>query len=75
MSERMTPLIPCAEVVDVCSKLIAVLTEELNLGLGEAETIAYAYEHNMRAVIDQPFHLEICKARDEAIEIKEGGLI
>ena len=48
----MIPLIPCAEVVDVCSKLIAVLTEELNLGLGEAETIAYAYERDMRAVID-----------------------
>ena len=48
----MTPLIPCVEIVDVYSKLIAVLTEELNLGLGEAETIAYAYEHNTRAVID-----------------------
>jgi len=32
--------------------LIVVLTEELNLGLGEAETITYAYEQGIRAIID-----------------------
>lgn len=48
----LSPFIPCAEIVSVCSKLIVVLTEELNLGLGEAETIAYAYEQGIRAIID-----------------------
>lgn len=48
----VSPFIPCAEVVDVRSKLIIALTEELNLGLGEAETIAYAYEEGIRAIID-----------------------
>jgi predicted nucleic acid-binding protein len=48
----VSPFISCAEVVDVRSKLIMVLTEELNLGLGEAETIAYAYEEGIRAIID-----------------------
>ena len=44
--------VSCAEVVSVHSKLIVVLTEELNLGLGEAETITYAYEQGIRAIID-----------------------
>lgn len=46
------PLVSCAETISVRSRLIAILTEELNLGLGEAETIAYSYEHGIRAVID-----------------------
>ena len=67
----MRPFIPCAEVVDVRSKLIVVLTEELNLGLGEAETIAYAYEEGIRAVIDD------AKARRvaEKLSIKLTGTI
>jgi len=46
------PFLRCVEIVEVSSPLIGILTEELNLGLGEAETTAYAYERGIRAVID-----------------------
>lgn len=47
------------------------MTDELNLGLGEAETIAYAYEQGVRAVIDDG------KARKvaEKLSIKLTGTI
>lgn len=46
------PLLNCIQVVKVNSPLVGIFTDELNLGLGEAETIAYAYEQGIRAVID-----------------------
>ena len=42
----------CIRVIEVSSPLVRIFTDELNLGLGEAETIAYAYEQGMEAVID-----------------------
>lgn len=41
----------CIRVIEVSSPLVRIFTDELNLGLGEAETIAYAYEQGMEAVI------------------------
>ena len=46
------PLLNCMEIIKVNSPLMGILTEELNLGRGEAETITYAYEQGIRAVID-----------------------
>lgn len=46
------PLPDCMQVVKVSSSLLAIFTDELNLGKGEAETIAYAYEQGIMAVID-----------------------
>lgn len=46
------PLLDCMHVVKVNSSLLGIFTDELNLGRGEAETIAYAYEQGIMAVID-----------------------
>ena len=46
------PSLRCMCEVSVNSELVSVFTEDLNMGLGEAETIVYAYEHGMKAIID-----------------------
>ena len=37
----------------------------MNLGLGEAETIAYAYEQGMRTIIDDAKARKMAKSSDE----------
>jgi predicted nucleic acid-binding protein len=44
--------IDCLSVRKVESRLINILMKELNLGRGEAEVIALAYETNFKALID-----------------------
>jgi len=44
--------IDCLSVRKVESRLINILMRELNLGRGESEVIALAYETNYKAVID-----------------------
>jgi len=46
------PDLNCVEVIRAESPLRSLLTGELNLGNGEAETIAYGYEKKVRIVID-----------------------
>ncbi len=42
----------CIEVIKVESSLKDLLREDLNLGSGESEVIAYAYENKVRVIID-----------------------
>ena len=65
------PLLNCMQIVKVNSPLLGIFTDELNLGLGEAETIAYAYEQGISAVIDD------AKARKvaEKLSIKLTGTL
>jgi len=42
----------CIEVIKVEDSLEKLLMEELNLGKGESEVIAYAYENKIKVVID-----------------------
>ncbi len=44
--------IDCHSVRRVESRLINILTQELNLGRGESEVIALAYETNFKTLID-----------------------
>ncbi len=44
--------ITCYSVRRVESRLIKILTRDLNLGRGESEVIALAYETNLKALID-----------------------
>lgn len=44
--------IDCLSVRKVESRLINILMKELNLGRGESEVIAFAYETNFKALID-----------------------
>lgn len=44
--------IPCYSVRKVESRLLNILMRDLNLGRGEAEVIALAYETNLKILID-----------------------
>lgn len=46
------PSLRCICEVSANSELVSVFTDDLNMGLGEAETIVYAYEHGVKAIID-----------------------
>lgn len=54
--------IECYAAKKVESKLIKVLTQDLNLGQGEAEVIALAYESKGKVLIDD---LKACKISED----------
>jgi len=61
----------CIEVIKVESSLKNLLREDLNLGSGESEVIAYAYENKVRVIIDD---LEARKVA-EKLELRVTGTI
>jgi len=61
----------CIEVIKVESSLKDLLREDLNLGSGESEVIAYAYENKVRVIIDD---LEARKVA-EKLELRVTGTI
>ncbi len=52
INEFGIPSIDCYSAREVKSPLLRLLTDELNLGQGEAEVIALATETGMKAIID-----------------------
>jgi len=61
----------CIEVIKVESSLKNLLREDLNLGSGGSEVIAYAYENKVRVIIDD---LEARKVA-EKLELRVTGTI
>lgn len=52
MKEFGSVNIGCHSIQKVESRLIHILTQDLNLGRGESEVITLAYETNIKALID-----------------------
>ena len=52
LKEFGTPAIDCYSITKAQSPIVNLLAKESNLGMGESEALALAYEKNMKIILD-----------------------